>query len=337
MSSGVPGVVMVSPGHVELTTVAEDHETLGEHEVLLATSYSLISPGTELAHYRGQAGRAFLSSPRSSYPFHPGYAAVGTVLDAGPASQFRAGQRVLAHTRHQSRVRVDVRRRLCLPIPDDVPDEIAPFCRLGQVGAVSLLQTHLADGDLVAVIGLGLVGNLAAQLARAAGFKALCLETLESRRDLARRCGLDWTVHPDQAEAALAGSAGAQLVLECSGRAAALLTATRVAGRRGQLATVGAPWERDTEIPASALVAKIFEKYLTLRSGWEWQVPLYGTGEELSIASCSRWVLACLGAGSVTVRPLITDIVDPGRVSEAYRHLDEDPERHVGILINWRS
>ena len=161
-------IVFTGPGQAALQDVDVDDSPMAAHEVLLRTACSVISPGTELAGY---AGDQTLFPGPNSYPVYPGYAAVGEVLAAGEAASVRQGDLVLAHTPHQSLTRFDSRERVCVRVPDGVAPEWATLARIAQVSAVSIRLTTARPGDQAAVIGLGLVGNLAAQLARCAGLQ----------------------------------------------------------------------------------------------------------------------------------------------------------------------
>ena len=177
-------VVFPEPRRVELEEVIVDLRELGPHEVVVQARRSVISPGTELAHYRGDS-LVGLRPPaqRPHQPFHPGYAMAGTVLAAGLDSGFAVGTSVLSHTPHQSVVRFDPRQHVCLPLPAGIGLDIAPFARLGQIGGISLQLTAARPGDTVAVIGLGPVGNLVAQLAQASGYRVVSVERSPGRRD----------------------------------------------------------------------------------------------------------------------------------------------------------
>jgi len=328
-------VVFPKPGRVELEEVIVDLRELGPHEVVVQACRSVISPGTELAHYRGESLVDLLPPPqRPHQPFYPGYAMAGTVLAAGPDSGFVVGTSVLAHTPHQSVVRFDPRQHVCLPLPTGIDPDIAPFARLGQIGGISLQLTAARPGDTVAVIGLGPVGNLVAQLAQDSGYRVVSVEPSPRRRELARCSGLNTVVPPEEAGDAVA-PAGANLVLECSGSQHAVLLATEICARHGEVMLIGAPWRREPEVAASSVVARVFERFLSLRSGWEWQVPLYG--EERSVAGCTRWVFDRLAAGSVATRPLVSGTITPDRAHAAYRALDSEPDRHLTFLFDWEA
>jgi 2-desacetyl-2-hydroxyethyl bacteriochlorophyllide A dehydrogenase len=327
-------IVFPEPRRVELEEVIVDASDLGPHEVVVQARRSVISPGTELANYRGDSLGDLLPRQRPHQPLHPGYAMAGTVLAAGSDSGFVVGTSVLSHTPHQSVVRFDPRQVVCLALPAGIDLDIAPFARLGQIGGISLRVAAARTGDTVAVIGLGPVGNLVAQLAQASGYRVVSVERSSSRRDLARSTGLSTVVAPDEAGDAVA-PAGANLVLECSGSQHGVLLATEICARHGEVMLVGAPWQREPEVAASAVVTRVFERFLSLRSGWEWQVPLYD--EERSVAGCTRWVLERLADGSVATAPLVSATVTPDGAQAAYGLLDSEPEHHFTFLIDWEA
>jgi 2-desacetyl-2-hydroxyethyl bacteriochlorophyllide A dehydrogenase len=327
-------VLFPEPRRVELEHFELGLDDLGPHEVVVQARRSVISPGTELAHYRGDSvGGVLAHAHRPAQPFFPGYAMAGTVLAAGEESGIAVGTTVLSHVPHQSVARFDRTERVCVPLPAGLSVDVAPFARLAQVGGVSLQLAAARPGDTVAVIGLGPVGNLVAQLARASGYRVVAVERSPGRRELAVATGLKTVVPPEEARDALAPG-GAKLVLECSGSAAAVVLATEICGRHGEVMTVGAPWRPEPEVPASAVVSRVFERFLTLRSGWEWQVPLYG---ERSVAACTSWVLDRLADGSIATAPLASGTISPERAGWAYELLDREPERYFTFLLDWEA
>jgi hypothetical protein len=104
----------------------------------------------------------------------------------------------------------------------------------------------------------------------------------------------------------------------------------------GEVFLVGAAWKRGTAVVAADVVRPVFRKYLALRSGWEWQVPLYGDKPLGSIAGCTDWILSCMRDGSLYIEELITDRVSPAEVPAAYADLWEHPAEHMGVVIDWQ-
>lgn len=140
---------------------------------------------------------------RLDQPMPLGYSAVGRVLEVGAeVTEFTPGARVACagagFANHAEFVSVP--QTLCVPVPGAVPDEEAVFATLG---AIALHGVRLADlrlGEFVVVIGLGLLGQPTAQLARAAGCRVVGVDLLADRNDLARRLGADLAVTPDAAD-----------------------------------------------------------------------------------------------------------------------------------------
>ena len=139
---------MVGPREVPLERDRLPDAEPGPHEVIMRTRYSLISPGTELAHDAGTSDLAHI--PATPYPWYPGYAAVGEVVAAGAEGGVQQSELALAHTPHQSAARFDARERVCVPVPMGVEPLRAT---LAQVGAVSLRTSAARARDWVAVIG----------------------------------------------------------------------------------------------------------------------------------------------------------------------------------------
>ena len=73
----------------------------------------------------------------------------------------------------------------------EVPFEEAAFATLGAVALHGIRTAEAKLGDLVAVIGLGLLGQLTVQLLKAAGCRVLGMDIDASRADLARQMGAD--------------------------------------------------------------------------------------------------------------------------------------------------
>ena len=329
-------IAFTGPGQAVLEDADISDAPLTPHEVVMRTAHSVISPGTELANFGGEHT---LFPHADRYPIYPGYAAVGEVIAAGEEAPVRRGDLVLAHTPHSGLARFDSRAHVCVRVPDGVAPFQAPLARIAQVSAVSIGQTGARPGDRAAVIGLGLVGNLASQLARCAGLLVLGVEPLGERRRLAQRCGivqtLDPTVLEEGATAPDERAGSCRVVLECSGQDRGLLTALALAAPHGEVFLVGAAWKRGTAVVAADVVRPIFTKYLAVRSGWEWQIPLYGAWSLGSIAGCTTWILACMRDGMLQLEELITDRVSPAEVPAAYADLREHPTEHMGVVIDW--
>lgn len=192
----------------------------GDHDILVQTSFSLISPGTEFT--QAQQSKASLWQKawqrpdlvaltlksltreglgttiskvrnRLDRPMPLGYCAVGRVCAIGQSAQnhFTPGQRVaiagMGSAGHAQWNRVPM--NLACPVPYEVPDHNAAFTTLYALALHGLRQGQTAIGDRIAIIGAGLIGQLMAQCAYASGAIADIIEPDHFRRQIARNIG----------------------------------------------------------------------------------------------------------------------------------------------------
>jgi predicted dehydrogenase/threonine dehydrogenase-like Zn-dependent dehydrogenase len=156
-----------------------------------------------------------------------------------------------------------VPRNLVTAVPPSVTAEHAAFAAVGSVALHGLRLADCGLGDHVVVIGLGLVGQLAVQLAKAAGCTTYGLDPVTGRTDLAAANGCDH-VAPDAAT--LAGlvaththgcGADAVVIAASSKDSVPVTVATEVARSGARLVVVG-----DTRLDLDRRV--LYEKELRL-------------------------------------------------------------------------
>lgn len=158
-------------------------------QVLIEVAASLISPGTELG---GIARRR--ENPTDAPPRPFGYQNAGTVIRLGEGvDRFAVGDRVACmgggFAQHATHAAVPV--NLTVPIPEGVSFEEAAFCHLAATALHAVRRAEPAFGENFAVSGLGVVGQLAVQLARLSGTHVVGLDRLPKRLDVAKACGAD--------------------------------------------------------------------------------------------------------------------------------------------------
>jgi 2-desacetyl-2-hydroxyethyl bacteriochlorophyllide A dehydrogenase len=327
-------IVFPEPGKVEIETFSVDERDLGPTDVVVRTLVTAISPGTELARLSGK-GLGLVDMPEPAR-FLPGYANIGTVLAVGADVSVQPGERVYTMAHHASVARVDARRQLCVPAPAGLASEEAVFVRLATVSMTTLLTTIARGGDAVAVVGLGLVGNLAAQIFQHCGMRVSAIDRSAARRAVAERCGLRAVYGPGDLPALARRH---RLVIEASGSAAGLASAVGLTASGGEIVMVGAPWGGDTNsVPSGRLTGEIFLRFLRLRGGSEWEIPRQPEPLALgSIHQNSVTALDWLAAGQLRVAPLITHRLPPAAAPAAYAGLRDRPDDYLGVIFVWDS
>jgi 2-desacetyl-2-hydroxyethyl bacteriochlorophyllide A dehydrogenase len=321
-------VVFRRPGVAALEPFDFDDGNLAPTEAIVRTRATLISPGTELANLHDRLGVNPAAPPRT-YPLTGvGYANVGTVVAAGADLNIQPGQRVYSMGFHASHVRVDARDRFCVPVPDGLADEAAVFVRLANVSMTTMKTTVARGGDPVAVVGLGLVGNLAAQVFQACGCEVNAFDLSPTRRAIAQRCGIR-SVHDAAVFGAFANHH--RLVVEATGAARALASAVGLAANGGEIVMIGAPWGgSENAVPSSDLLRDVFFRFLRLRSGSEWEIP------RTEIVENARTGLGWLSDGRLRAEPLITHRIDPERIQGAYDGLRDRKDDYLGVVLQWQ-
>lgn len=326
-------VVFSARNVVEVLSEQVGVDDLGPTEVVIQTHVTIISPGTELANLSDQMAM-HTDRPRT-YPIRTvGYANVGTVVASGDGLTLKPGDRVYSMGYHASIVRIDAQESFCVVVPESLTDEQAAFVRFANVSMTTLRTTMARAGDGVAVIGLGLVGNLAAQVFQAAGMVVRTLDRDPVRREIARRCGIGVVADPLTAQT---WDRQHRLVIEATGSAEALVQGIALAQNGGEIVMIGAPWGGDSNsVPSSRITRPVFDRFLRLRSGSEWEIPrqsnpLIADSIHQNIETGFRW----LQRGALQVQPLITHHVQPDGVPEAYIGLQQRPAEYLGVVVHW--
>jgi predicted dehydrogenase len=212
-------------GRVVLLDLPEPH--VGPDQILVQSRYSLISSGTEtttLSKTPVELAKQTLSDPwmRNAVaqtvfsagltqtarrvwhemitPRELGYSGAGTVLALGAnADGFKVGQTVAyAATGHAELAAPTINH--VAPVPDGVDLRHAAFVTVGGIATQALRRAEPQFGETVAIYGLGLVGQMCAQIARAAGCVVVGIDINPQANQLARDAGASLVVDPRDPE-----------------------------------------------------------------------------------------------------------------------------------------
>ncbi|MGW1291757.1 Zn-dependent alcohol dehydrogenase [Streptomyces sp. NPDC002533] len=209
-----------------------------------------------------------------------------------------------------------------VPIPDDVPFEIAALIGCGvTTGLGAAINTAQVEaGSSVAVIGCGGVGISTIQGARVQGAaQIVAVDPVASRREAALRFGATEAVAPDEladAKQRITGGEGFDYVFEVVGKSATARTAYENTRRGGTLCVVGAG-AMDDNFQVN-MFELFFDEKRILPS-------MYGGGDVLR--SYER-AIALWRAGRIDLESMIThrvrldginDALDQMRTGEALR------------------
>ncbi len=201
---------------------------------------------------------------RLDEPLPLGYSAAGEVVAVGQGleGRYRVGDRVAvagAGLANHAETNV-VPASLAAAIPDGVADEEAAFGTLGAIALHAVRNLEPRLGDVVAVVGVGLVGQLAVQFLTLSGARAVALDYDPARLDLAADLGAEATFNLaddslDRAVAALSGGRGcdAVLIAAATDSSEPFSTAAAIARDRARVTMVGLT---GTEFPYGEFMKK---------------------------------------------------------------------------------
>ena len=310
--------MFTGPGEVELRRQRLPRP--GKGEVVLGASCSLISTGTE----RRCLDRDF--APGShwdswvTYPFRPGYSLVGATED---------GLRMCAHAPHAQRVVVSERQ--LIPVPDGTSDEAASWFALASIAQIGLAASGMEQGDPVVVIGAGVLGQLVAQLARAAGaVPVIVVARSQPRLDIALAHGATHVVAADVAQAreevlALTGGNGAAVVFDVTGSESVFAAALGLARRRGTVVLLG-----DAGYPAEQRLGPEL-----LLNGLRVVGAHFEHADTSERRRMAEEFFAAVEDGKVVVEDLITNRTHPEDAVSLYASLAEEDPARLGVLFDW--
>ena len=328
--------------HVEIETADLDGN-LGSGEVLIETETTFISAGTELANYTGIDPTVRTPGAWNEYPKVPGYANVGRILAAGDGERFGVGTRVFSmgpHASHHVQPTTG-RRGLVVEVPEAIDSSKAAAVRMACVAITALQTSSVQVHDRVAVFGLGVVGNLAAQFFQLAGARVIGIDPMAARRDLAMHVGIDHVIPGGgNVEAQIREITGGDLPLtsvDAVGHSAVVEQAASVTAQFGEVILLGTP-RASYESNLTTAMRDIHNKWIDFKSALEWKIPMHpATGMRNSTVGNLVSIFEMVESGKINVRDLISHRLPAERIKHAYESLLNDKESYWGVCLDWMS
>lgn len=287
---------------------------------------------------------------RLDKPMSLGYSSAGVVLDVGErVSQFQINDRVACagggYAVHAEAVWVP--KNLVIALPPEVDFEWAAFTTLGAIALQGIRLSEVRLRDVAAVIGLGLLGQLAVQMLKAAGAVVIGMDIQPARAELARKLGADaFATDADQLAALceqLSSGHGADVVLITADTKSnqPIELAGHVARDKGIVVAVGSV--------GMTIPRKIYyEKELDFRISRSYGPGRYDhmyeeEGHDYPYAYV-RWTeqrnmqafVQLLADGKVDVRPLVTHRFSIDDAPKAYEVITgKTSEPFLGVVLNY--
>ena len=367
--------VLIRKGQLLLANVPSPLVEPGS--VLVEVAYSLISTGTELSsvqssgqslvkkaleqpekirklwdHLRSQGiqktiakvqGQLDLASPL-------GYSCSGIVIQVGEdITDIRPGDRVAcagAGIANHAEI-VLVPRNLTVKVPDGCSLQDAASMTLGAIAMQGVRRADLRLGEVVAVIGLGLLGQITVQLLKAAGCKVIGVDLSERRVSLAKHLGADAAFCPTEVNIIneirhMTGDHGvdATIITAASTGNALVQQAMEITRKKGRVVIVGA-------VGLGLNRSPFYEKEIDFLISCSYGPGRYDDQYEKKGADYPfayvRWTenrnmqeyLHLVTDGKVQLSRILEREYELSDVSKAYEELQSGTEKPLGVLLRY--
>lgn len=303
----------------------------GAREVLIKTKSTLISPGTESAFLMA------LPNTPDKFPQYPGYSNAGEVIAVGDeVSKIEVGDKVVSETPHASYVLT--REDKVLKIPQGLSFNKATFFSLSSVALQGIRKAEIEIGDSVVVLGQGLVGQLALQLAKLNGAIPLVgVDLYNKRLDISHKGGADYTLNPRKVKLEkevkeITQGKGAKVVIEATGSPEAVSLSFKLASEFGRVVLL-ASTRGESKVN---FYSQVHRKGILVIGAHTRTRPKYESFHR-------RWtrqddiklVLNLLNKSLIRVKDLTSLEMNFQDAPEAYRKIIECKEDVLGIVLNW--
>jgi predicted dehydrogenase/threonine dehydrogenase-like Zn-dependent dehydrogenase len=283
---------------------------------------------------------------RLDQPSVLGYSAAGVALAVGADVRgIAVGDRVAVGGADAVHAEVDrVPANLCVGLPDAVSFEEGCFACVGSIALHGVRQAGVTLGERVAVLGLGLVGQLTALLLRAAGCRVVGIDldraSVESAHGLG---GIDaGFARGEIGESIPPAAAGCDAVIVTAATPSndPIELAPRLCRDRGRVVIVG-------DVGMALARAPFYEKEIDLRLSRSYGPGRYDrayeeNGQDYPIGYV-RWtegrnmaaIVELIGAGRLPVRELITARFPVDDAPTAYERLSSEEHSPLGVVIEY--
>ena len=367
--------VLVSGGKVHLENVPAPGVEPGT--VLIHMDHSCISIGTEMSGVKssgvplwkralrqpqhvkkvvsmlmtdGMSMTRKLVQERLSVELPTGYSGAGVVLAVGAGvDEYAPGDRVAcagAQCAFHAEV-VRVPKNLVVPMPDNVGFDVASSVALGAIAMQGVRRATPTLGETFVVIGLGVLGQLTVQMLRANGCRVIGVDLDRERLALAQRHGMNWGVHPDDADdvaqvARITGGTGADgvIITAASPSDAIVSAAFRMCRKKARVVLVG---DVGLDLQRADFYVKELDFLISSSYGPGRYDAHYEEGGLDYPLGYVRWTegrnmaeyLRLIADGTLDVQSMIAAVHSIDKVAEAYQSLQSGADKPLMVLLSY--
>jgi L-iditol 2-dehydrogenase len=209
-------------------------------------------------------------------------------------------------------------------LPDSIDDQTAPLIQVLTTCLHAQRQIEIFPGDTVAVIGLGVTGQLHVQLAKARGARVIGITRSTEKRAMAEKLGADLTIPGGENAIAQVREAtegrGADLTIETTGVLRQLAESVDMTRFGGKVLMFGIYTVKEGALPFYDL----YFKEISLISA--------RVAKPEDYTAC----IALVERGQVRLEPLVSDVMPLTELKAAIGLLGSDSGQRMKIIMEHR-
>ena len=277
-----------------------------------------------------------------------GYSASGVVIDSRTDGFIPGDKVAVAGAGYANHAEIlSIPKNLAVKIPDSVTFEDAAYTTLGSIAMQGVRQADLRLGEKVAVIGLGLLGQITVQLLKASGCQVVGLDINETLFAMAEKFGCD-KCYPSSFEytndiLAFTHGIGCDAVIITASTSSnqPMELALELARKKGRVVVVGAV---GMNVPRGTFYAKELDLTISCSYGPGRYDPNYEERGEDYPPAYVRWTenrnmqafLELISCGSMNVKAMNTHTFDIKDAAKAYDLITgKTDNKFLGVLISY--
>ncbi len=275
-----------------------------------------------------------------------GYSGAGIAAEVGTEADGVGKGDLVAYGGEGHAEYIRASKNLCVSIPEGVDAREASFVAVGSIALQAVRRAHVQVGEIAAVLGLGLVGQLVSQILQASGARVLGSDIIPERLELAKSLGTEkgfiaGDKMPDEILRYTNG-VGVDHVLICAATSNSEIIeqAVMMARDRARMTVVGMV---NLEVPCEEFYRKEMDMVISRSYGpgrYDSQYEEHGTDYPIGYV---RWTenrnmeefLRLLQAKKVNVSRLISHEFDLAEAAKAYETLIEHPDNCLAIVLRY--
>ena len=311
-------------------------DSLPDNGILVRNEYTAVSIGTEIYNWEhgGEPGT------KPTFPHVTGYCNAGVVLDVGKdVSAVRPGDRIAGQEDHASHSILTDGSPLHQKVPENVSSRAAAFMVMGAIAMHGMRVARVELGESVVVVGLGIVGQLAATLAQlSGGVPVIAIDLDDFRIRKAGDRGIDICINPDTVNDLPAAVCehctddGANVVIEATGNPSVYSTAVKLACTAGRIVALGSP---RTEVEMD-FFADVHMREVSILGAFQPMTPdADHTHYHWAKGRDRNLVMRLMSSGKLPLEDLITHVAKPDQCHEIYPMLADSPKDTLGVIFDW--